>query len=211
MKNLIIIGARGAGREVYAIALVTKEYNKEYVIKGFLDDKIDALDNMEGYPPIISSVEDYIPQKDDVFVCALGDPYFRRIYAEKIIFKGGVFINLIAKSASIGKNTKIGKGCIIHADTTLTCDIVLGDFVYVQAKCIIGHDAIIGNYCHLNSYSFVGGYCELEDMCVMHPKATLLPHKKMFKGSIIGANSVAIRNVKAGTTVMGVPAKKIEF
>ena len=56
MKNLIIIGARGAGREVYGLALVTKEYNKEYLIKGFLDDKKNALDNLDGYPPIISSV-----------------------------------------------------------------------------------------------------------------------------------------------------------
>ena len=71
MKNLIIIGARGWGREVYAHAQYSHGYLEDYDIKGFLDDKADALDGMNGYPPILGSVEDYKPQSDDVFICAL--------------------------------------------------------------------------------------------------------------------------------------------
>ena len=111
----------------------------------------------------------------------------------------------------MGKNIKMGKGCIIHGWTSFTCDITLGSFVYVQGSSIIGHDAKIGDFCHLDSWAFLGGYAEMEEMCIIHTRGTLLPHKKMMRGSVIGANSVAIRNVKAGTSVMGVPAKKVEY
>ncbi|HOY32876.1 MAG TPA: sialic acid O-acetyltransferase, partial [Bacteroidales bacterium] len=70
MKKLILIGARGYGRVIYNLAISCKGYNTEYTIKGFLDDKRDALDEFDGYPPVIASVEDYQVQQDDVFVCA---------------------------------------------------------------------------------------------------------------------------------------------
>ena len=50
MKNLIIIGARGFGREVYNLYLDCRRNDPELVCKGFLDDKADALDGYEGYP-----------------------------------------------------------------------------------------------------------------------------------------------------------------
>jgi hypothetical protein len=46
MKQLIIIGARGFGREVYSLAKRSIGYNEDFVMKGFLDDKLDALDLM---------------------------------------------------------------------------------------------------------------------------------------------------------------------
>lgn len=69
MKHLLIIGARGAGREVYSAAINTNEYsNAEYDIKGFLDNKTDALKGYNNYLPILGRVEDYDIQEDDVFI-----------------------------------------------------------------------------------------------------------------------------------------------
>ena len=72
MKHLLIIGARGFGREVYDLAMNCIEAGADFDIKGFLDDKVDALNGLGGYPPIISSVEDYEIQPGDVFICGLG-------------------------------------------------------------------------------------------------------------------------------------------
>ena len=98
MKNLLIIGARGWGRVVFGMLPNCLGYGTEFIIKGFLDNKFDALDNYEGYPPIIDSVENYQPLEEDVFVCALGEPKWKRYYAEIILAKGGKFINLIHNS-----------------------------------------------------------------------------------------------------------------
>jgi len=54
--------------EVYSLAKEAQGYHKEFVVKGFLDDKVDALNGMGNYPPIIDSVEHYLPEEDDVFV-----------------------------------------------------------------------------------------------------------------------------------------------
>ena len=67
MKELIIIGARGFGREVYSLAKDCQEARNDFVIKGFLDDNTDALSGMAGYPPILDSVEHYIPTANDLY------------------------------------------------------------------------------------------------------------------------------------------------
>lgn len=88
MKHLVIIGARGFGREVYHSAIDSIGYGTEFDIKGYLDDKSDALSQYEGYPAIIGSVETYQPQADDVFICALGDVKWKKHYAQIIEEKG---------------------------------------------------------------------------------------------------------------------------
>ena len=47
MKKLLIIGARGWGREVYGMLPSCLGYGTEFQVKGFLDDKSDALDKFE--------------------------------------------------------------------------------------------------------------------------------------------------------------------
>jgi sugar O-acyltransferase (sialic acid O-acetyltransferase NeuD family) len=209
MKNLVIIGARGFGRKVYDLATQCNEFQKEYIIKGFLDDKYDVLDNYSGYPNILGPVEDYQVDKNDVFVCALGDVKWKRFYSQIINNKGGIFINLIHPSSIINSNCKLGIGSIILNGVIISNDSVLGDFVSIQPFSVIGHDSEIGDYCHLNSYCFTGGYSVLESSVTLHTKATILPKKKVGHGSIVGAMSLVNRDVKPKTTVVGVPAKKI--
>ena len=108
MKELLIIGARGFGREVYELAKQCDGYNKEYIIKGFLDDKTNALEGFKNYPNIVSSVEEYEIKKNDVFICALGSVIWKKKYAEIVINKGGEFISLIHPTVILNTNTKIG-------------------------------------------------------------------------------------------------------
>lgn len=211
MKNLLIIGARGWGREIFGMLPDCKGYGTEFVVKGFLDDKADALDKFEGYPPIIDSVEHYEPQENDVFVCALGEPKWKRHYAEIMLAKGGKFINIIHKSSSIGKNTMLGQGCIISKDVSVSCDITIGNFVTIQRLTTIGHDAKIGDYSNLGSMLAICGYVSVGHEATLYPGAIVLPHISIGNKSVIGAGSVVVCRVKDSTTVFGNPAKRINF
>ena len=67
MKNLIIVGAGGQGREVLNWALNSIGFNKEYIIKGFIDDDLHALDDYNYNYKIIDKIKGYEPDKDEVF------------------------------------------------------------------------------------------------------------------------------------------------
>ena len=213
MKHLVIVGARGWGREVYAAAIKTEAYRDgEYDIKGFLDSKFDAFDGLNGdFPPIICAPEDYQIQEDDVFFIALGDPKWRKYYAEMMEAKGAEFVSIISNGAEINKNAIIGLGTFISNGCFVSDNVKLGKHVALLHNCIIGHDANIGDYSTLEAFCFLGGYAEMGSETIMHVKSTLVRKKKIGNRVSVGASSVVMRNVKDEEHVFGIPAQKIKY
>lgn len=213
MKHLLIVGARGWGREVYASAVATEAYKRgEYDVKGFLDSKADALDGLKGnFPPIICSPEDYKVQEDDIFFIAMGDPQWRKHYAEVIENKGGHFLTIICKGASVNPSATIGEGSFVGGWTVVSDNVVVGKHCMIHSFCNLGHDAKIGDYSSLEVYVFLGGYAEVGSESEMHVRSTLIRNKKVGNRSSVGTGSVVMRNVPDGQHVFGNPAKKIEY
>lgn len=213
MKHLLIIGARGFGREIYRTFIHTESYlSKQIDVKGFLDDKADALDGLNGdWPPIVGAVESYEVQEDDVFFCALGDSHWRKHYAELILEKGGKFINIIHKTALVSPVATLGEGCIIGAFTTISPNVKIGNHVMIQSFDDLGHDSQVGDYASIESYVFLGGYAKVGELSTMHTKSNIIPHKSIGKECVVGFGSVVMRNFKDGVHVFGNPAIKIDY
>jgi len=210
MKNLLIIGARGFGREIFSLAQECHGYNVDWNIKGYLDDKKDALDMFGDLPPIIDSVENYQIMPDDIFVCALGDVRQKFKYVNIIKEKGGEFLSLIHTTAIIFRDTTFDEGLILFPYTVISCNVTLGKFVTILPFSVLGHDVVLGNFCHLNSYSFMGGFVKAGDFVTVNTGATIVPEMKIGEHAVIGAGSVIIQNVPADSTVFGNPARIIK-
>ena len=213
MKHLVIIGARGFGREIYRTFINTNPYiSKEIDVKGFLDDKADALDGLKGeWPPILGAVETYEIQEDDVFFCALGDSHWRKHYAELISEKGGKFINIIHKTALVSPVASLGEGCVVGAYTNVSPNVTIGNHVMIQSFDDLGHDSQVGDYASIESYVFLGGYAKVGELATMHTKSSIIPHKSVGKECVVGFGSVVMKNFKDGVHVFGNPATKLDY
>lgn len=208
MKKLIIIGAGGMGRTLYSNALESVGYGEKFVVKGFIDDNLQALDEFPNYPPVIDTIFDYQPQEDDVFVSSIGG-VARRSCMEEIIRRGGEFLELIHQTARIYTNAKLGKGNFIGAYTVIGNDSVIGDYNMIQSYTVIGHDAKIGNWNRIDTHVTCVGGIVIENDVNIHTSAVISHKVRVETGAHVGASSFVIRKVKAGTTVMGNPAKRL--
>ncbi len=210
MKHLLIIGARGFGREVYQTIAITKPFlDKVFDIKGFLDDDKSLLEGVSGtWPKIIDSVENYQIQEDDVFFCAMGESKWRKHYSEIIANQGGRFINVFHPTAIISDAAVFGEGCFVGPFCCVSPNVRIGNHVIIHAFSNLGHDASIGDYSTLESYVFVGGRACLGELSTMHTRSSVIPHKTIGKESMVGIGSVVIRNVPDGVHVFGNPAIK---
>ena len=208
MKNLIIIGAGGMGRTLYDIARESIGFGEDFLIKGFIDDNIEALDEFENYPSILGRISEYIPAENDVFTFSIGGDS-RRKCIESLIERGAEFINIIHKTARIGSNVKLGVGNIIAAFTTLGADCKVGDYNLIQSYTVIGHDAEIGDFNRIDTHVTCVGGIKIKNETTIHTSA-VINHKVVVEDKAkVGACSFVIRKVKEGQTVFGVPAKKI--
>ncbi len=208
MRNLIIIGAGGMGRTMYSNALESVGYGDLFAVKGFIDDNLDALDKFENYPPVIGTIQDYVPQTGDVFIPSIGGAV-RRSCIEKILSRGGEFMNVIHKTARILTNAKLGVGNYVGADTVIGNDAVVGDYNMIQSYTVIGHDARIGSWNRIDTHVTCVGGVVIEDEVNIHSSAVISHEVRVEKGAHVGALSFVIKDVKAGFTVVGNPAHRL--
>ena len=209
MKNLVIIGAGGFGRELCSAAREAVGFGERFRIKGFLDANPSALGRFNDYPPVIGAPDDYTPQPDDVFITALGNIAARRRCAALIKGRGGKFISIIHRSAWLGQNTVIGLGSFIAHNVVLTTDITVGCHVDIFHGTEIGHDSYVGDFAHVYSLCSVGGGVKIGKGAVLYPGARIVPGRTIGDGAVVGIGSVVLLNVKPGATVFGNPAAPV--
>ena len=211
MKNLVIIGVGGFAREIFWHAQKSLGFDVDWQIKGFLDgDKKLSAAEYELLPEkLLGDADGYEICADDVFTCAVGSPKARKILAEKILARGGKFINLISEQAEIVPTARLGQGVIISPFVGVSERVSLGDFVAVNAQTIIGHDARVGNFSCIMPHVAISGKVQIGAEVFVGSGAVLLPKAKIEDGATVGAGSVVLKKVRAGKTVFGNPA--IEF
>lgn len=210
MKNLVIIGAGGLAREIYDLAIICSQNENLFKIKGFLSKEDTGIAAM-GYPPIISTLIDYEIEESDLFFCAIGNVQNRKRVVEHIIKKGGEFINLIHPTAILSPSVKLGIGIGIKSHCVISSDVEIDSFSFLQSSVIMGHDVKIGKFCQINSFAFFAGHVKINNNATINAGAKLLQNVVVEEQAIVGIGSVVISKVKAGTTVFGNPARKINF
>jgi sugar O-acyltransferase (sialic acid O-acetyltransferase NeuD family) len=209
MDKLIIVGAGGFGREVLQWAEHARAAGAPFEIKGFLDRKADALDGFDVSYPNLGPALDYQPEPDDRFLLAIGTSAVRMKLASELTARGWKFATLIHPTAIVGSRCEIGEGSIICPHCVVTTDVRMGRHVILNAHSTIGHDATVGDGCTISGHCDITGYVKLDEGVLMGTHASVTPGVKVGKYAVIGAGSVAIRNVQALATVIGVPAKRI--
>ena len=213
MKNLVIIGAGELGREIYWHSLESIGYGSDYTVKGYIDD--DFRPDNEKYQklqkPLLSSIDDYEIERDDVFISAIGSGNGREATVNRILAKGGEFISLIHRTALIHGSVMIGAGVFVGPYAVIGDSVVIGDHVMLNTHSSIGHDAVVGDYSCIMSYVDITGGCKIGKRVFMASGCRFTPSSKIGDGAYIGIGSVVLRRVKANTKVFGNPAKPIDI
>lgn len=208
MKKIVIIGAGGMGRTFYDIIKECYGFKETFIIKGFIDDNLNILDSFNNYPSLLGTIVDYIPLKDDWFVCSIGGTS-RKECMEDIIERGGEFPTLVHVTSRIGQNVKLGVGNVIGAFTTIGADAVIGNYNLIQSYTVIGHDVKVGDWNRIDTHVTCVGGTRIENEAVIHTSAVINHGVTVENMAHVGACSFVIRKVKVGTTVIGNPAKRL--
>jgi sugar O-acyltransferase (sialic acid O-acetyltransferase NeuD family) len=210
MKRLILLGNGDWGLEVWAWLSDAVGYGSSFNFKGFIanDNKYsESVSYCDA--PLISSTDDYVPQKCDAFACAIGSCESKERVVEIYSKNNSDFINIIHKSVIFFKNIQLGVGVIISPNCVLSNNCKIGNHVSLNLCTTIGHDVTIGNNCVINSHCDITGDVVVGDNVFMGSHVTILPGIKIANGIKIGAGSVVTKNIYKKGTYFGNPAKRI--
>ncbi len=232
MKNLLIIGAGGFGREVLMMAIDNPCYGVDWVIKGFLDSRSHILDDVAkdsnllpdamAYSPekrqhynrdypVLADPLTYQPQADDVFLCAVGAPADRRKYAEPLLAKGAQFIRLVHPLSAVSTFAEVGAGSIIGPYASMSPDSKIGCHVSVSSYTALAHDVRVDDWVEIGAHCLVAGNVSIHTGARIHPGSIITPKSSIGEHAVVAAGSVVFKQVPAHTTVMGNPARKFDW
>lgn len=210
MKELIIVGAGGFGRELLQWIKDINRIQEKWSIKGFIDDNMNALDNLECDYKVIGSIQNWQPKNNEVFACAIAKPNIKEKVVQVLKSKGASFESIIHPLAIVGDHNYIGEGLIAYPNSCITSNVYIGDFITLLCSSI-GHDAVVGDYSTISSFCDITGGVNIGKRVFLGSHATIVPGRKIGDDAFVGAGSVVLTHIKKETKVMGNPAKKMLF
>ena len=211
MKNLIIIGAGGCGREVLQWAKDINEVEDRWNIKGFIDDDPEALNGKTCSVTVLAGVDEYVIDPEDEFVCCIGNSAVRRAVVEKMKDKGAVFASVIHPSAVIADSCSLGEGVIIYPFALISDNAVIGDGCIINMHSSVAHDSVLGSYCTISAHCDVTGMCSLGNNVFMGSTSQIVPGSRIGDDVYICAGSTVMTRLRSGVKVLGNPAKIVKF
>lgn len=213
MKDLIIIGAGGFGREVAWVVDRINAAAPTWDLLGFLDDDEDLQGAMIDCHPVLGKIADAGRYANAFFVCTVAASKVREKIIARVreILPAARFATLIDPSAVVSPLVSIGEGTIICANSVVTVNISLGDHVIVDFGCVVGHDATLRDFVTLYPSVKVSGMTTLGPCCEMGTGSQIIQFKQVGAYSIVGAGATVVKDIPEKCTAVGCPARPIKF
>lgn len=201
MKELIIVGYGGFGREVAWLA-----ENCGYSVLGFLDDGVTA--GTYGAYQVLGGVAKWAEYEQACFVAAIGNPRVRKKVVAAMRRQGApAFATLVHPSVILSRSGTIGAGTMICAGTVATVDFTIGEHVIIYTNCTVTHDDRIGDFVTIAPLAAISGNVVLGDGVEIGAGACIRQGVTMGAGSLLGMGGVLTRDAQPNQVYVGSPAK----
>lgn len=214
MKDIVIYGAGGFGREVACLVKNINASSPQFSLLGFIDDNKESWGLKNEYGKILGGLDFLNSFSSEVgVVLAIGSPASVKKIVERITNPKVFYPNLISPDVLFADadNYSLGKGNIIQRQCTFSCNVHLGDFNALNSGTGLGHDVKIGSFNSFMPIVRISGGVTIGDGNFFGVSSVVLQHIKIGSNVRLSAGSVLMTKPKDGFLYMGNPAKKTEF
>jgi sugar O-acyltransferase (sialic acid O-acetyltransferase NeuD family) len=205
---VIIFGANFLGREAKDLF----EANGN-VVYGFLDDNKSLhgkeIDNVQ----VLGNTDDdgylkLVGKKCEAFVAADDNKLRKTLVKMLQEIRHVQPVNAVHPSAIIAASASMGHGNFVGV-TVIGAGAEIGNHCIIHSRSLIGVEVRISDYVQVGAGSVINAGVSIEDEVFIGSGVVIVSGITIGKGARIGAGSVVIGPVKAGETVFGNPAAKV--
>lgn len=211
MSRIGIFGTSGMAREAGDIAW---ELGLEPVYVARDKTELDAY-AFQGQIILESDIDRY---QDMGYVIGIGDNGIRQQIAQR--YTGRLrFTNLIHPSASFGKGQRelleAKRGIIVCAGVRLTNNIQVGNFCIFNLNSTISHDVVIGEFVYVAPGAHITGNVHIDARAwigtgVAINQGTETRRRYIGADTTIGSGAVVVKDCEPNAIYIGIPARRIK-
>ena len=209
---MVIIGAGGHGREVANILRHQAKTTRGIEALGFVDENHDLHGQTRDGLPVLGdwSWFEGADRRDLSVVCAVGLPQVCRRLVERAQSIGLSFASVVSPLAHISSFAHLGDGVTIFPGVVINTGAFVDRHSILNVGVSISHDSIVGPYSNINPGARLAGNVTVGEGCYIGMGASVIQGRTIGRWSIVGSGAVAISDIPANVTAVGVPAKVIE-
>lgn len=200
--KLAIYGAGGLGREIYDVAARVNAVSHRWAEIFFLDDFSKA--SILGVRRI--GLSD-LGEDEVEAVVAVGEPKTRELLCNKLSQSGVSLTSFVDPLALVSPGASLSPGVIVCEFATVHTGVSVSENVLIQPYCDIGHDISIGKHSVMSPFCAPGGGARFGDRVFMGMRSCCVEGTAVGDDAIVGMGSAVFRDVPAGATVLGNPAR----
>ncbi len=213
MKEILIFGSESHSRIILSeiiqikgyrvIGFIDENLKKETIIETYKNKKYKVVSNIKGINKLLN--------KNTFGIIGIGSNFLRKKVAEKVnkIYKNFNWTTIISKNSTINRNVRIGKGSLIVSGSVINTGTKIGEHCLINTSSSIDHDNIFENYSSTGPNVTTGGNVELGQCSHLGIGSTVKNQTSIGDNTIIGAQSMVLKNCNKNSVYYGIPAKKI--
>ena len=209
--RVVIFGAGGLGREMLQVLRdIAAAGGAAECVAFIVDPGLAAPEAVQGVPVHRDAVAMLRSDAALRVVVALGNPVAREAVAARLVAAVGArFAALLHPAAWLGATVALGEGSMMFGFSSATANVSIGRHVLINPGCTIAHDCVLEDFVTLAPSTALAGGVVVERGAKLGIGASVAPRLRIGAGALVGAGAVVIRDVAAGTTVAGVPARPL--
>lgn len=205
MPDLAVYGAGGAGRGI--IPLVRAQAQRDDTVC-FVDDG-RAGQAVNGHA-VVGFAEFAALPGDRRIAIAIADGQVRARLAEQCAAAGISFLSVKAANVVEMDEVELGEGAILSPFVTLTSNIRIGRHFHANLYSYVEHDCVLGDFVTFAPSVRCNGNVTIGDFAYIGANAVIRQGLTIGAGAVIGMGAVVTKDVPAGETWVGNPARPLQ-
>ncbi|TMW70548.1 acetyltransferase [Alteribacter natronophilus] len=203
--KIVLVGQGGHSKVITDMI----EKNNAGKVVGYFDDlyqEVLVVDGIVKGP--VQAVKRVLEENPELkLAVAIGNNRSRQEIVSMLGLPDERYATIIHPSAVISSYARIGTGTVVMPLAVVQADASVGNHVIINTGAIVEHDNIIGDFVHLCPKAALAGGVTIEEGTQVGTGTSVIPGINIGTWTTVGAGATVIKDVPAGCTAVGVPAR----